>query len=96
MKTQTEHTPGPWQHDAARDQITSQHEDWKHSLICKIATGEDRKQEDANARLIAAAPTQHAALCAIVRLLDRSQPMDIPGALMVAQSAIRAAQGGGL
>lgn len=50
------HTPGPWNWNKERDQVASNHPDWEFSLICKIATGEDRKQEDANARLIAAAP----------------------------------------
>lgn len=38
------------------DVVVSNHEDWRNSMICKIATGEDKAQEVANARLIAAAP----------------------------------------
>lgn len=63
MKTQ--HTPGPWQWDKERDQIVSVHPDWNHSLIAKVATGEDRKQEDANAALIASAPTLLAEVTAL-------------------------------
>ena len=47
-----------------------------------------------NARLIAAAPDLLKACQAIIALLDGSQPKDIPGALMVAQSAIAKATGG--
>lgn len=50
------HTPGPWKFDQTRDQIFSAHPDHTHSLICKIATGEDIREELANGALIAAAP----------------------------------------
>lgn len=50
------HTPGPWKWDKERDQILSDHEDHKGSIICKIATGENKEEEDANAQLIADAP----------------------------------------
>ena len=52
----TKHTPGPWKHDNQRDTIYCAHESMMNSLICKIATGENRKEEDANASLISAAP----------------------------------------
>lgn len=54
MKTQ--HTPGPWKHYPGRDTILSEHPDYLHSVIAKIATGENREEENANAKLIAAAP----------------------------------------
>ena len=57
MKEQKpKHTPAPWIFDDKRDQIYSNHEDCKNSLICKIATGEDIREEHANAMLICAAP----------------------------------------
>ena len=66
----TKHTPGPWKHDAPRDYILAV----DGSLICKIATGENPAEEDANARLIAAAPN----LLAELRLLtiDCCGPLD--------------------
>lgn len=39
-------------------------------MICKIATGEDRKQEDANARLIALAPEMAEALRQALPVID--------------------------
>lgn len=56
------HTPGPWKHDAQFDTVSSHHPDHKFSLICKLATGEDRAEENANADLICAAPDLLAAL----------------------------------
>jgi len=57
MKTKTtKHTPGPWTYQDSTQTVFSKHEDHKFSLIAKIATGEDRAEEDANALLIAAAP----------------------------------------
>ena len=47
-----------------------------------------------DARLYAAAPELLAALWAIVRITDGSQPKDSPGALMVARAAIRKAEEG--
>ena len=47
-----------------------------------------------DARLYAAAPELLAALWAIVRITDGSQPKDYPGALMVARAAIRKAEEG--
>lgn len=49
----TNHTPSPWSHDPKTDSVYSKA---NHSLICKIATGENRAEEDMNAALIAAAP----------------------------------------
>jgi len=46
------HTESPWRWDRERDQILGAN----GSVICKLATGEDRKEEDANARLIAGSP----------------------------------------
>jgi hypothetical protein len=46
--------------------IVSNHADWRNSMICKVATGEDKAQEVANARLIAAAPDLLEALQGIV------------------------------
>lgn len=59
------HTPGPWTWDDVRDQIIGAN----GSIIAKLATGEDRKEEDANARLLSAAPQLlHACEMAIVAL----------------------------
>lgn len=74
MKTGTErtiHTPGPWEWDSQHDCIISKHEDWNNSMIAKIATGEDRKQEDANAALISAAPELLEALLGADAALER-------------------------
>jgi hypothetical protein len=49
MKTQ--HSSAPWKWDDQYDSILSE-----AGIVCKIATGEDKREEDANARLIAAAP----------------------------------------
>jgi hypothetical protein len=58
MDTQekAKHTPGPWKWNEKQDSIFSDNPEWKYSYIAKIATGEDIRQEHANARLIAAAP----------------------------------------
>lgn len=62
MNTEIGHTPGPWKHDKSRDTIHSEHPNFKFSLICKIASGENREEEDANARLITSAPDLLSAL----------------------------------
>lgn len=60
------------------------------SVIAKMT---DCEQQARYAMLFAAAPQMLDALKAIVKLLDDSQPKDIPGAVMVAQSAILKATG---
>ena len=58
----TKHTPGPWTFNEKTDCIQSEHPDHRFSLIAKVATGEDIREEHANARLIAAAPEMYEAL----------------------------------
>lgn len=83
----TQHTPGPWHTESNQFTVW----DDKHAVASVYGTNAPEpmcSEARANARLIAAAPDQHAALLAIVKLLDGSQPKDIPGAIMVAQAAI--------
>jgi len=46
-----QHTPGPWKAHKDNFTVTA-----NHGIICKVATGENRDEEDANLALIAAAP----------------------------------------
>jgi len=50
--------------------------------------------DEANARLISAAPDLLAALKAIESIIDGRQPIDVPGAVMVARAAIAKAESG--
>jgi hypothetical protein len=52
-------------------------------------------EREAQARLIAAAPDLLAALRAIEAILDGRQPIDVPGAIMIARYWIDKAEGGG-
>lgn len=60
MKTQ--HTPGPWKHEATRRRITAK----SGTIIYKVSLGDDLREEEANARLISAAPELLEALGALV------------------------------
>lgn len=60
------YTPGPWAYQNDIEMIVSRHPEWNWSSICKLATGEDSRQEESNARLIAAAPELLEALQGIV------------------------------
>lgn len=60
------------------------------SIICKLM---DSHHQKSDAKLIAAAPTMLRALQSIVAVLDGRQPRDAAGALMIAQSAIKAVDG---
>ncbi len=82
------HTPGPWKVDDSRI-------DDMNGGIGKAVAFADRRRVNykANANLIAAAPEMYEALKAIVKVMDGSQPIDYPGALMVAQYAIKKAEG---
>jgi hypothetical protein len=66
----TAHTLGPWKWIQKTDSVVSDHPDMKWSIIAKIATGENREEEDANARLIAAAPELLEALQGMVDALQ--------------------------
>jgi len=67
----TKHTPGPWRTNSKTNCIESAHEDYQFSLIAKIATGEDQYQEDANTRLIAAAPEMYDCLQGLIDEIER-------------------------
>ena len=57
MKTKTQHTPGPWKLELDKKEIIvrDSHEVSLHEAYVKIGD-EGRELEEANARLIAAAP----------------------------------------
>jgi len=89
----SQHTPGPW---------TAHDDDGTGTLPCVLSDTVNmggnfyvaQCNVFADARLIASAPLLLAALRAIVKIMDGSQPKDYPGALMVAQAAIRKAEEG--
>ena len=64
-------------------------------FICEIGPGarDGISEHSRNAQLITSAPDLLEALHAIVKVLDGSQPKDIPGAIMVARAAIAKATG---
>lgn len=66
----TGYTPGPWKYENDIEMIVSRHPEWNWSSICKLATGEDSRQEEANARLIALAPEMAEALGDVRSYLD--------------------------
>jgi len=78
------HTESPWRWDRQRDQIVAAN----GSVICKIATGEDRAEEDANARLIEASPDLLTACLGLVKAADL---MMGPGAIKFSLDLARAA-----
>ena len=89
----TQHTPGPWTRHkwhSQEDQISAK--GGTIALVSHIHTLVPEAEADANARLIAAAPDLLAALEAIVKITDGSQP-NYPAVLMVAQAAIAKATG---
>lgn len=76
MKTKQMHTPGPWYIDEdCKVWGNSQCVDGSDCGMCQIpvatSLAEDDGQEEANARLIAAAPELLFALKAIIALSDR-------------------------
>ena len=83
----SQHTPGPWKacFPVGNPPFVG---DEGTVIIQKVGPLGNRPIAQANARLIAAAPTMLNALRAIVKLLDGSRAKDIPGALMVAVTAI--------
>lgn len=94
----TKHTPGPWEvQPDQRSQGEALAIVGGSSLIIartpKATLDMHRRVDEANARLIAAAPELLEALRAINQVLGGSQPIDIPGALMIARAAIAKAEG---
>lgn len=90
----TQHTPGPWlavKSQFHRGNPASLRLDIQsHGAVFSPAfVAGDILPGDA--KLITAAPVMLAALRAITALLEGTQPKDIPGALMVAQAAIKQA-----
>ena len=103
MTTQANHTPGPWIRDG--DDIgveTTVAGDLVFLVVCELRepslyhTADTIVQQEANARLIAAAPDLLAALQVIVALDDEDQPGLWPfeAELDAARAAIRRATGG--
>ena len=88
------HIPGPW---APYPQATADHyvllkdHNWFAAIHFNGEMMEAKQM--ANLRVMAAAPELMDALIAIVKITDGSQPIDYPGALMVARSAIAKATG---
>lgn len=87
-------TPGPWiKTSLGRIVMTN---DTKES-ICRLATRTDADEQDANARLIAAAPDLLNALQAVANALewheDRMPKGQDSGALDLARAAITKAKG---
>lgn len=88
------HTPGPW----GLTRWTAP-DDYGWSI--KIGDAPHRldvsawsESSEADARLIAAAPELLAALEAVEAVLDGRQPIDVPGAVMIARAAVAKARGG--
>lgn len=92
MKTQTQHTPGPWQTtDLGRDiGIVPTSQPLSRSIaVCSRLYREDAVDCEANARLIAAAPDLLAAAQQALSYLD-DQPNSTPGSVAeVNQCAVR-------
>lgn len=86
----TTHTPGPWSYiPSARVIVTNKPRPDDLAEVVEFR----HLPTSANAALIVAAPELLRALESVERLLDGSQPRDIPGALMVVRSAIVLAGG---
>ncbi len=88
-----QHTPGPWMphHDKGRLYVETHRDD----VICMVARGLGTPEDQANARLIAAAPEMLAALNEIAAWGDGEvgPHMDEPGAACIARAAITKATG---
>lgn len=89
------HTPGPWKFVMNDGFMNADIYGKNRNHTAVVWSGNNPSYEivQANARLIAAAPDLLAALQAIVKITDGSQPKDYPGALMVARVAIAKATG---
>jgi hypothetical protein len=92
MTSSPSQTPGPW-HVGTKEAHHCVYD--AHGWCIADASPQGKDAETLpNARLIASAPELLAALQAIVAILDGRQPIDVPGALMVAEYAIAKAKGG--
>lgn len=95
------HTPGPWvcrpddpgYTTAMRYVVTALVGGCSDAVLADVGHDTPWRSVEANARLIAAAPDLLAALRAIEATLDGRQPVDVPGAVMVARTAIARAEG---
>ena len=84
----SKHTPGPWQYWPSIGQVNRPGDP---NQICNIPPNGDKKpadENDANARLIAAAPDLLEALAAIVRLSDG--PPELEGGETPQEARVRA------
>lgn len=105
---QVGHTPGPWSVFGCtvyQDDCWNAGHNEGGQRICSTYSGSDEEQRDeiptdeqgANAEFIATACNNHEyfvkAFRSIIAVLDGRQPKDIPGAIMVAQSALDRAEG---
>ena len=66
----TQHTPGPWGIAPNRRQVLAPHVIQRDNVLVRKLSGATPEQVEANARLIAAAPTQHESLRELVDYLD--------------------------
>jgi hypothetical protein len=82
------HTPGPWQAEVPYVHIKG-----GHCFAVASDTFLSFSELQANVCLMAVAPDMLAALTAIEKIMDGSQPKDYPGALMVARAAVAKARG---
>lgn len=83
------HTPGPWEQGRFNIEV-------KPGLYYCLNNSSDTSAHElsANAKLIATAPYMLQSLQAIRKIIDGSQPIDIPGAIMVIDNAVSKAIGG--
>lgn len=71
MASETKHTPGPWAADRDNDVVTSD------GTGIAAVHGEDADNEQANARLIAAAPDLYWALERVAHWNGKGDPTDL-------------------
>lgn len=94
--TQTQHTPGPWQYWPSIGQVNRPGDP---NQICNIPPNGDKKpadENDANARLIAAAPELLEALEMVVNIAThpKATKADIKRIAEEARAALAKAKGG--
>lgn len=99
---ETKHTPGPWSHTPMKDTIWANDGETKVATLADLpwvtlSSGRrcsDDATEQANARLIAAAPELLAALERFTRWYEQNSVPDLQGVACDAFQAIAKAKGG--